>query len=258
LSGRLALPRIDAHTGDVSPYPHLERAPIQEALIDLRATLADHLDVAKLREQGSPEPGFPSVRDAKKLEARLELGQQAVESRVTGRGVFFRSEDNQRVAQFRDDGYTFNWLRPYSTWEEFAGQAHRFWEHYVAVARPQEITRVAVRYINRFPVVLPVQLEEVFSVSLQLPPGIAGFVEEFLYRTTFREALSHQSCNMTLTGERRPSEGADIIFDIDCFELRNFRAEDPVVWSDVLPMLRELKNRVFFSGLRDTVIERFK
>lgn len=242
----------------MTSYPHLTNAPIQEALIDVRATLTGDLNLDEIRERGSPEPGFPTVQEAKKVEAHLELERKAVRSSFSTRGILFRSADDQKVVQFRNDGYTFNWLRPYSTWDELFDQAQLFWKHYLAVAQPEEVTRVAVRYINRFPVEPPVDLKTVFTVSLELPPGIEGPVSEFLYRNTFRDSVSGKTCSTTFTGERRPPEAADIIFDIDCFEQRNFRASEAVIWDEVLPSLRELKNRVFFSGLTAQTIERFK
>lgn len=242
----------------MTPYPHLDKAPIQEALIDVRATLARELDLEEIRDRGSPVAGFPTVKQAKQVEAHLELERKTVRSRVSTRGIIFQSEDEHRVVQFRNDGFTFNWLPPYSTWEELFEQTNVFWQHYSAVAHPEEVTRIAVRYINRFPVELPIELGDVFTISLELPPGIDGVVGDFLYRATFRDTPSGKMCSMTLTGERSPGDSADIIFDIVCFEQRNFKASDPVVWDEVLPSLRDLKNRVFFSGLTPARIERFK
>lgn len=216
------------------------------------------MDLDAIRDRGSPVPGFPKIQEAQEVRAHLELERKAIKSSFTPHGVFFRSDDDQRIAQFRSDGFTLNWLRPYSTWAEFSGQALEFWNQYVAIAEPQEVTRVAVRYINRFPIEVPVDLGNVFTVQLELPTSIEGVVVDFLYRATFRDAKSGKMCSMTLTGERRPPNDADVIFDIDCFEKGNFAPTDPVLWEQVLPALRELKNRVFFSGIKPAMLERFK
>lgn len=240
-------------------FPHLENAPIQEALIDIRAVLPDTFDVESLREVADRVEGFPTMQQSQRLEARLDLEASALSTERADNGYFFRSEDSLRVAQLRTDGFTFNWLRPYRNWEELFAQARVFWDEYLAIAEPEQVTRIAVRYINRFPVDLPTDLGEVVRIPGQwLPPGFEGPVSDFLYRITFREEESALRCNLTLTGERNPPGGADVILDIDCFEVRMLSPTDPQIWERVLPDLRHLKNRVFFSTLTESRVEAFK
>lgn len=243
----------------MSSHPHLNNAPIQEALIDIRVVLPADFDVEVFRPVGERVMGFARVEEAHKVHAEVELERPSIKSDITTRGLYFFSEDGRRVAQLRTDGFTFNWLKPYNTWDDLFGQARELWNEYAALADPEEVTRVGLRYVNRFPVVLPVDLDEVFQISLDLPPGIDGMVADFLYRVTFRESEVGHGCNLTLTGERRSTpDEADIIFDIDCFDGRGRRLSGPVIWDEILPELHVLKNRVFFSGLTEEWIETFK
>src|SRR5436190_21056320 len=64
-------------------------------------------------------------------------------------GLLFYSEDEKAVVQFRLDGFTFNKLQPYSSWEEIFPETWRLWALYQSAIGNVQITRLAVRYINR-------------------------------------------------------------------------------------------------------------
>jgi len=64
------------------------------------------------------------------------------------RGYMFRSEDEFNVVQFRVDGFTFNRLKPYTSWKSVWPQALELWRKYQNMALPVAITRMALRYIN--------------------------------------------------------------------------------------------------------------
>ena len=86
------------------------------------------------------------------------------------------------VAQFRVDGFTFNKLEPYTTWENVFGEAARLWQIYAQTAQPLEIARLAVRYINRLRLPGPAELGQYLEAPPVLPPPIPQAVREFLTR----------------------------------------------------------------------------
>jgi uncharacterized protein (TIGR04255 family) len=79
-------------------------------------------------------------------------------------GYFWKTSDEKTIVQFRVDGFTFNRLRPYTSWTELFPQALDLWHLYSRVSRPEVITRLAVRYINRIP----------------LPAGVTDFSDLFV------------------------------------------------------------------------------
>ena len=63
-------------------------------------------------------------------------------------GYLFTSVDGRQVVQARLDGFTFSRLKPYDKWESLRDEARELWQHYVQIASPETVTRVALRYIN--------------------------------------------------------------------------------------------------------------
>ena len=72
--------------------------------------------------------------------------------------------------QFRINGFTFNRLKPYTSWGDILPQVKDLWSLYIDIASPESITRIAVRYINNIEIPKPDNI--VFSDYLKVPPKI--------------------------------------------------------------------------------------
>ena len=57
----------------------------------------------------------------------------------------------------------------YGNWEDMSKVAKELWEIYLTVAKPQAVSRIAVRYINSLPIPLPIGD---FSEYLNVPPVV--------------------------------------------------------------------------------------
>ena len=147
-------------------YPHLSNAPIVEALIDIRVKLSSDFDmIAFLPLRARLADKYPQVQEVSDFQLSTEW-KPGTEPRASGqvggvRSHLLRSHDGRLVVQFRRDGFTFSRLSPYSSWEEVFSEAWLLWELYVETAKPLEVSRLAVRYINRLP--LPDTLEHIYE-----------------------------------------------------------------------------------------------
>ena len=74
--------------------------------------------------------------------------QQAVQD-LGVTGYAFHSSDNKDIVQFRRDGFSFSRLAPYTAWEDVSEKTVGFWRLYLETAEPIEVTRLAIRTINR-------------------------------------------------------------------------------------------------------------
>ena len=96
---------------------------------------------------------LPQVIEMKSLEAQVRVGAGEIqEQSVTEHGIVgfqFRSADGLDIAQFRVDGFIYNRLKPYTSWDAIFPRATDLWEAYRRVAAPQMVTRLALRYLNR-------------------------------------------------------------------------------------------------------------
>jgi len=252
-------------TESVSDYPHLSKAPIVEAVIDFRVKLPSEfkLDVFQsLRAQLTQDyPRFEEQQIVQQM-IKQEAGSAAeVSTRFSGiHGYRFLSGDGKNVVQLRRDGFTFSRLTPYTRWEEVFAEAWRLWLLYVDAARPVEVSRIAVRYINRMLFPLPFTNPEDY---LKAPPVTAdGWPTEmsaFLSRVVMHEAKSEVSVNVIQALEPQVPGQSDIsiIFDIDAYEDISLPSDDVTI-AERFGKLREMKNRVFFNGLTAKAIDLFR
>jgi uncharacterized protein (TIGR04255 family) len=130
-------------------YP---RAPITEALMDIRVQPRDGLNVGELRElsKGANGEEFGTVNDQYRIDAAILPGSTATQTTTpTKIGFQFRNASADKIIQGQLDGWSFSKLAPYDCWEKFQRQGRELWGVYRGIAQPKRITRVAVRYINR-------------------------------------------------------------------------------------------------------------
>lgn len=259
-------------------FPHLQNAPIVEAIIDFRVHLPAAFDLARFKAlHPHLQSEYPEVRDRKLTEYKYEntAGKQSslsVEEHGT-HGFWFRSADNLNIAQFRRDGFTFNRLKPYTSWEQVFQEATRLWKLYAHTCQPTEISRVAVRYINRL--MLPGPPLE-FSEYLAAPPAVPGgqtsslaaihpdlaatppFVSGFVSRVVINDPMAGvttavvQALEPSTDGRYVP-----LILDIDVSQQNVSNLSQDEVLSR-FEELRNAKNRAFFGSITNRALEMLK
>lgn len=229
---------------------HYSKAPITEAIIDVRASLAADVtlsDIERLGHEGLPD--YPNRKSRILTEASMHGGAE-VEATVkqTHVGFVYTSLADPYVVQLRLDGFTLSRLAPYVDWGTFRSEAQRLWRLYAAALRPQVVTRLAVRYINRLDVAaLRFELGDYLGAFPQLPSGIGGLMSGFVMHLE----ISQPDVDATLllniaTAEPTSPELASILLDIDVFREAELRDDDDGIW-EILDRLRVRKNEVFES-----------
>jgi uncharacterized protein (TIGR04255 family) len=253
-------------TGAADEYPHLSKAPIVEAIIDFRVKLTSDFKLEvfhPLRAQLAED--YPEVEEQQIVEQTIkqEPGESAeFSTRVLGiHGHRLRSKDGKNVAQLRRDGFTFSRLNPYTKWDEVFDESWRLWTMYAETARPSEISRIAVRYINRLLLPLPFSDPREY---LNAPPVVAegwpSNMRTFLSRIVLHEPESEISLNVIEALEpQAPGEQTNValLFDIDAYQDVALPADDVTI-RERFAKLREMKNRVFFKGLTYKAIDLFR
>lgn len=236
---------------------HLANAPITEAILDIRVKLPADFDLGKLKPvQSSISGNYPIARERRRWESQVQFSVGKPPKRVDldkgPDGYLFTSTDGKQIVQFRLDGFTFNRLKPYSTWESMRDEAYRLWQHYVNIASPELITRVALRYLNHLKVPLPVGN---FADYLVAPPTVPGqlphFVTSFLNRVVILDSRIGAAANISQALES-VSEGT-MILDIDVYKQAEFSIEGKEAW-EFLEELRHFKNRIFFESVTEQTL----
>lgn len=235
----------------------LRNPPIQEALVDLRVQVSDGTTFDSLdRASTALAQEYPERKERREGIIQVQFQRQSVAERVIQQdkpmGVVRASPDGKRLVQFRLDGFTFNRLRPYTTWAEMRDEAKKAWVIYQKACGPR-VVRAALRYINVLEVkVRPENLSDWLTAPPKVPGGVESSLSDFLTRVSFAD--SRRNARAIVSQAYVPGEGgAKITIDIDVFREGTLVGEKEV-W-DSLEELRELKNELFFGSLGRKALE---
>jgi len=231
-------------------------------MIDLRVELPEGTGVNELEKvhQGL-ESAYPARKDRILNEFQGQFGDQgaAAAARSIHVGFLFISRDEKQIFQARLDGFTMSRLAPYERWEPFRDEARRLWDVYRSVAKPTKLTRLAVRYINRLDLPLPVAdlkdyLRTVPEVSSDLPQNLAGYFMQL--RIPQEDVNSLLLVNQAIIDPAKPGV-ASVVLDIDVFRVDELPTNETGIW-EFLEQLRVRKNDVFEACITNKARELFK
>jgi uncharacterized protein (TIGR04255 family) len=238
---------------------HLPKAPITEALVDIRVKLPADTELAKL---GSIHElivdQYPKRKERRRREFSFEFKEgeppNQAATDITD-GYFYISRDDKQVVQVRLDGFTFSRLKPYEKWETMRDEARRLWQLYVKFASPEFITRIAVRYINHLNIPLPfLDFAEYLTAPPIVPPDLPQGVASFLTRVVIIEPNLGASAAITQALEPQAQKDfITIILDIDVFKQTQFALDSNETW-DLLEDFRHFKNKIFFGSVTERTL----
>lgn len=242
---------------------HLNNAPIVEAIIDFRVKLPSGYNVAEfssLKEKLGNS--YPQVQESRAFESGVRVKDKQIEQILKDRGLrgyAFKSVDGKNVGQFREDGFTFNRLTPYTNWETVLAEAKRLWALYVEIAQPKLVTRLATRYINRMDIPLPIgDFNQYLTAPPSIPKNLPQGVSHFLTRVTIRDPELDMTAHVIQALEKssKPDHVA-IILDIDVFKQMEAGFGESDIWP-TFENLRNLKNRIFFASITEETARLFE
>jgi len=243
---------------------HLSRAPITEAVIDIRVEPRPELLVQRLLDvvQAPEAPYYvkgPIVQG--NFEATLALsGKTSTSAASEVVGVRLHSKDERYVMQWQRTGFTLSRLSPYEGWQPFLREARRLWLQYVGQAKPIRVVRLSTRYINqlRLPLVSGESFQNYFLELVDLPKGppqaVEAFLQRFQLRDTQRDAQVLLSAALATEGQQ---VAAPVILDIDAIMTRVLAINSDELW-DLLEQLHTLKNETFFGVITERTAELFE
>ncbi|WP_170229862.1 TIGR04255 family protein [Polyangium fumosum] len=250
-------------------YPHLSRAPIREAVLDIRVELPASFAL----EQLAPftdllSASFPEVRPIHTISANFAIGDKAPEissapPRIVGH--IHWTQDKSRAVQGRLDGFTVNHVNSYKDWESLRLQAQELWRLYADVAHPVRVVRIALRYVNRLELLADAPLER----SLRTLPKINSALPQHPTNHFMRLVLPFpESRQVVLTqatedvdllgnGMHEAGNSVGLLLDLDAFVSRSFDPRSSDMWAE-FEQLREIKNLCFFESLTPEALERYR
>lgn len=242
---------------------HLDKAPITEALIDFRVKLRSGFNIVEFSSlEETLRDTYPSMRKMYRFEGEFKVeGSKVGTTREDTRlhGYSFRSDDGKNVVQFREDGFTFNRLYPYTNWKDVSAEAERLWGVYLAKAPVELVTRIAVRYINQLNIPLPItDFAKYLTAPPSIPTTLPQEVSHFLTRMVVHDRESGAIANITQALQKSDLPGyATIVLDIDVYRLQESGFDVEEI-QPILEQLHHLKNRIFFDSITDETARLFE
>lgn len=234
---------------------HLVKAPIREAVLDIRIPQQDSVDSVSLRRALDSVGGFPEIQDLKHV--TIEFSPEGTpEPHVAGQvaGVRGITDDGLWIVQYRQDGMTFSRLAPYCNWKQLSDKARPLATAFLRATGAPSVERLALRYINHFR--LPDRDPTTYFVSLPtFPESLPLEVGSFVSRITARHYEEDLSVHVThaLLDDLAPGE-AGFILDIDAFAATKASPDANQFWG-TFERLRALKNSVFFHLITERTAE---
>lgn len=232
------------------------RAPVVEAAIDIRCVNRPNFtmaDIAILSESFSDD--FQQEAEAYEVdeEVRADGTRRRTERPV---GVMLRSvADPRSVLQLQVEGMALSRLGPYERWEPFRDDARRLWTLYSDAAKPQVISRLGVRYINRIIVgdvvddLRPfLNIYPVTPWGMRSPP--TGFSLQI--RHPLDQSVTLVVNQGTITDAK--TKQIAVLLDLDAIIQHELPASTEAVWNEVERLHVEVE-KAFESAITDRVRE---
>jgi uncharacterized protein (TIGR04255 family) len=255
---------LDDWNKEMSDYIVFRNAPIIEALLDIRVQLPGEVDLEKLKKiHDQIRDHFPEKQERQFLKAEIKLptlSSSAIRPISSGAdGYFFRSPSENKIVQFRLDGFTFNKLKPYETWDVFRDEARKHWDLYTRVANPLQVTRIALRYINRIDIPLPMKdFKEYILTVPEIAPNLPQALSHFFMRLVIPNEKIQATAIITQTMDNpTETQKLPLILDIDVWREAIYGPAQLEIWND-FEKLRLFKNEVFFNSITEKTKEFFK
>jgi len=248
----------------MTAYTVFPNAPITEALLDIRVQLPPEIDLDKLKTFHEPiKNRFPVKEERISFEAGFQISPKTepivLPSTKKPDGYFFRSHTENKVVQARLDGFTFNKLKPYTNWGTFSSEALELWKLYLEIAKPIKIIRIALRYINKIEIPIPMnEFKDYILTVPEIAPNIPQALAHFFMQLVIPNPEIGATAVISQTIEPiTPNQRVPLIFDIDVFKDAVYVDNKDEIWLD-FENLRKFKNDIFFNSTTDRAKELFK
>jgi uncharacterized protein (TIGR04255 family) len=236
------------------------RPPVLEAVIDIHTAGEPEIGVLSALHKGEEEryPSRESLMSAS-MEIDATIGEAVVATQELI-GYRWLSGDKSEVAQVRRNGFGFSQLQPYSSWENSKAEGRRVWERYREATGAIQVSRIAVRYINRIDIPKSAigQIQDALKVYPQIPDGIPRRMSRFVMQIELPQP-DIDKCVVILNMGRVPAAVPNmfsILLDLDVNQRVDLPAEGEAIW-EALEILHARENLVFESCITDRTREIF-
>jgi uncharacterized protein (TIGR04255 family) len=240
----------------LAKYPHLSKAPIAEAVVELRIAGQPASTEAFDGFASALRSGYPKNEKLQQAAAKFQLGESVVRAEVpvSRIGVRLASDDDKDIVIGSVRSFVVSRLKPYQSWEALVEKVVSAWPTYRAFFAPSKVIRAGVRCINRIDLgEEAVDLDSVFTAGPKIPPDLPQGLGQYSTRVV---VPCENGVGVSIAQVLEPPSG-DVILDIDAFSELDADPSDEVALRRHLEALHDLRNRAFFASLQKHVWEKY-
>jgi uncharacterized protein (TIGR04255 family) len=241
-----------------------KNSPIKEAVFDIKIEPLVGFEVStfnivyeKFKEL------YPQVKTKYRLKSSISImPDQTVEREedpVSAFGYFYTNEQKTKTIQFRLDGFSLNYLEPYTNWEEFHEEAITYWKIYsefITSTRtmPPQIDRIALRYVNRINIPLPFDYFNDYIVNMPpIPDCLPQTFRNFFMQI---DVPSENGLNVLITETIDDASETNLPFILDIDVSKTVEDNNFDIVKDFDEM-RIMKNMIFEASVTDKTKQLF-
>jgi uncharacterized protein (TIGR04255 family) len=234
-------------------FQHLSRAPIIEAVLEIKARAEAPWEESEIREALSKRlSDYPRILDRHQIQQKLHVHANRAEHEVNDlgwNGLEFRTANGKQIARFDRNTFSFIRLKPYQRWEKFESEALRLYALHLSISRPSEAQRTGLRFINR--IKLPpgqIRIDDYIVGGPHEPEGLSLGCSGFFHHDMILLPGSEFRGNVirTIQAPETPQVGPTLILDIDIYTVTPSDSSEAVLRRRLSDM-RYLKNKIFFG-----------
>ncbi len=246
------------------PLPHriYARPPVVEAVVEIRVSPRPDLRVPELAsvlfgeetEYSQPQQLFAAEFTIDAASATITERKEAIQ------GYRFAGSSTPSLVQIGLERFAFSRLAPYKPWSSWCEEARRLWSKYLDHTSPNEVTRIAVRYVNRieFAPSDDRKILDYIKVYPELPPELPNRLAGLLMRLDLRSPQLPGVGLVVNVGRTDPSVAGHValLLDLDLSRDVQLPSDDSTIWS-IVEELHDLENSFFESCITDLSRELF-
>lgn len=240
-----------------------KNAPIVEAIFDIKVDQTEITDVTKFEAlKGTLLREYPLSNKRVNFQGKIELNTKENQVHSSGNtnvlGYVFSNPAGNRKIQLRTDGFSCNYLKPYTNWKDFSDEAFKYWDIYKTFSKPSVITRVALRFINRIELPLDngnLTFEDYLNSVPKIPNNLPQIFNRFFVQMQIPCDNKNSEAIISQTFEDSITNYLPFIIDVDVFNQKLFVADKDL--NEEFNNLRVLKNKIFESLITDKTRELF-
>lgn len=230
------------------------KPPIKEAIFDLQTRHEKVFNQELFKTFLKEAPEYSNYEPLRNININAEEMTKQVE--IIGYRCI--SKDKKQIVQFKKTGFSFIRLEVYDGWDKNYKETLKLFKKYCETVKLTAITRVGLRFINKFKIPIFTKPEEYFKNYIQYDKSISSVWNQMSHRML----LSHNTIKSHIIFDsvvNNPNQVVDVLLDIDVFsDNLGVSPSEASILENTFNQLREIKNDIFEKSITDKIREMIK